>query len=71
MPELPEVESVRRGLVRRRLRGVAVARVRSSGKPLQLTRPQPLAALRRATHGHRFLDVRRLGKYLLLELDGR
>ena len=71
MPELPEVESVRRGLVRRRLRGVAVARVRSSGKPLRLARPQPLAALRRATHGHRLLDVRRVGKYLLLELDGR
>ena len=71
MPELPEVESVRRGLVRRRLRGVAVARVRSSGKPLRLARPQPLAALRRATHGHRVIDVRRIGKYLLLDLDGR
>lgn len=71
MPELPEVESVRRGLVRRRLRGVLVARVRSSGKPLRLARPQPLAALRRATHGHRITDVRRIGKYLLLDLDGR
>ena len=71
MPELPEVESVRRGLVRRRLRGVVVARVRSSGKPLRLARPQPLAALRRATHGQRITDVRRIGKYLLLDLDGR
>lgn len=71
MPELPEVESVRRGLVRRRLRGVAIARVRSSGKPLRLARPQPLAALRRATHGHRITDVRRIGKYLLVDLDGR
>ncbi|MBK9035071.1 MAG: bifunctional DNA-formamidopyrimidine glycosylase/DNA-(apurinic or apyrimidinic site) lyase [Myxococcales bacterium] len=71
MPELPEVESVRRGLVRRRLRGVAIARVRSSGLPLRLARPQPLAALRRATHGRRITDVRRLGKYLLIELDGR
>jgi formamidopyrimidine-DNA glycosylase len=71
MPELPEVESVRRALVRRRLRGVAIARVRSSGKALRLARPQPLAALRRATHGRRITDVKRLGKYLLLELDGR
>jgi formamidopyrimidine-DNA glycosylase len=71
MPELPEVESVRRGLLRRRLRGVTIARVRSSGKPLRLARPQPLAALRRAAHGRRIIDVRRVGKYLLLELDGR
>jgi formamidopyrimidine-DNA glycosylase len=53
MPELPEVESVRRGLLRRRLRGVALARVRSSGLPLRLARPQPLDALRRATRGRR------------------
>ena len=71
MPELPEVESVRRGLLRRKLRGVAIARVRSSGQALRLARPQPLAALRRATRGHRIVDVRRLGKYLLLDLDGR
>lgn len=71
MPELPEVESVRRGLVRRRLRGVAIARVRSSGKPLRLGRPQPIAALRRAVHGRHITGIRRLGKYLLIDTDGR
>ena len=70
MPELPEVESVRRGLLRRRLRGVSLARVRSSGMPLRLARPQPLAALRRATRGRAITDVRRIGKYLLIDLDG-
>lgn len=70
MPELPEVESVRRGLMRRRLRGARIARVRSSGKPLRLARPQPLTALRRATMGRRVTGLRRLGKYLLIDLDG-
>jgi formamidopyrimidine-DNA glycosylase len=70
MPELPEVESVRRGLMRRRLRGVRIARVRSSGMPLRLARPQPLTALRRATMGRRVTAVRRLGKYLLIDVDG-
>lgn len=70
MPELPEVESVRRGLVRRRLRGARIARVRSSGKPLRLARPQPLTALRRATTGRRVTELRRIGKYLLIDLDG-
>lgn len=71
MPELPEVESVRRGLMRRRLRGLKIVRVRSSGQPLRLARPQPVAALRRATHGRRITGVRRLGKYLLIDTDGR
>ncbi|MEZ4399085.1 MAG: bifunctional DNA-formamidopyrimidine glycosylase/DNA-(apurinic or apyrimidinic site) lyase [Kofleriaceae bacterium] len=71
MPELPEVESVRRGLVRRRLRGATIARVRSSGLPLRLARPQPLAALRRAARGSVITDVRRIGKYLLIDLDRR
>ena len=70
MPELPEVESVRRGLLRRKLRGALIARVRSSGKPLRLARPQPLTALRRATMGRRVTALRRIGKYLLIDLDG-
>lgn len=70
MPELPEVESVRRGLVRRRLRGARIARVRTSGKPLRLARPQPIVALRRATTGRRVTEVRRIGKYLLIDVDG-
>lgn len=70
MPELPEVESVRRGLVRQRLRGARIARVRGSGKPLRLGRAAPIVALGRATHGRTITDVRRLGKYLLLDVDG-
>jgi len=70
MPELPEVESVRRDLVRRRLRGTSVVRVRASGKPLRMNRPLPLAALARASRGRRIMAVGRKGKYLLLELDG-
>ncbi|MBZ0231532.1 MAG: bifunctional DNA-formamidopyrimidine glycosylase/DNA-(apurinic or apyrimidinic site) lyase [Deltaproteobacteria bacterium] len=70
MPELPEVESVRRDLVRRRLRGATVVRVRGSGKPLRMNKPVPMAALGRAARGRRIVDVKRLGKYLMIELDG-
>jgi formamidopyrimidine-DNA glycosylase len=70
MPELPEVESVRRALVRQRLRGVRVARVRGSGKPLRLGRPAPVVALGRATRGRAITGLRRLGKYLLIDVDG-
>ncbi len=71
MPELPEVESVRRALVRQRLRGVRIARVRGSGKPLRLGRPAPIVALGRATRGRAITGLRRLGKYLLIDTDGR
>ena len=70
MPELPEVESVRRALVRQRLRGVTIARVRGSGKPLRLGKPAPIVALGRATRGRAITGLRRLGKYLLLDTDG-
>ena len=70
MPELPEVESVRRSLERRRLRGRRIVRVRSSGQPLRMNRPQPLAALRRAARGRTITGVRRVGKYLLVDVDG-
>jgi formamidopyrimidine-DNA glycosylase len=70
MPELPEVESVRRDLVRRRLRGKRVVRVRASGKPLRMNKPVPLPALSRAARGRRVVGVNRVGKYLMVELDG-
>ncbi len=70
MPELPEVESVRRALVRQRLRGTSVARVRGSGKPLRLGRAAPVVALGRATRGRAITALRRLGKYLLIDVDG-
>lgn len=70
MPELPEVESVRRALVRQRLRGAQIARVRGSGKPLRLGRPAPIVALGRATRGRTITGLRRIGKYLLIDVDG-
>jgi formamidopyrimidine-DNA glycosylase len=70
VPELPEVESVRKALVRQRLRGVGIVRVRGSGKPLRLGRPAPIVALGRATRGRTITGIRRLGKYLLIDVDG-
>jgi formamidopyrimidine-DNA glycosylase len=70
VPELPEVESVKKALVRQRLRGVRIARVRGSGKPLRLGKPAPIVALGRATRGRTITGVRRLGKYLLVDVDG-
>lgn len=66
MPELPEVETVRRGLAPhlegRRVAGVELRLARM----LEVGRPRDLRALA----GHRFLAPRRHGKYLLLDLDG-
>jgi formamidopyrimidine-DNA glycosylase len=70
VPELPEVESVRRALVSQGLPGVQVARVRGSGKALRLGRAAPLDALGRATRGRAITELRRLGKYLLIDVDG-
>ncbi len=67
MPELPEVETVRRMLAQSVL-GRTVARVETSGLRLR----GPIAAdLSRRLAGHRFTGARRVGKYLLLDLDGR
>ncbi|MBM3306628.1 MAG: bifunctional DNA-formamidopyrimidine glycosylase/DNA-(apurinic or apyrimidinic site) lyase [Candidatus Aminicenantes bacterium] len=67
MPELPEVETIARGL-EPRLRGRAVAAVELLHRPL-LRRggPKALAALK----GRRILGVRRRGKMLFIELEGR
>lgn len=67
MPELPEVETIARGL-EPRLRGRTVAAFELLHLPL-LRRggPKALAALR----GRRILGVRRRGKMLLFELDGQ
>jgi formamidopyrimidine-DNA glycosylase len=69
VPELPEVETVRRTLapaIGRRVAGVWI-----SGLPLRLRRPVDRAALVRAAVGARLADVRRLGKYLLLDFEDR
>ena len=67
MPELPEVETVRRQLepelVGRRIESATVLDER-------LTRPEPPAALERAVAGREVTAVARRGKYLLLGLEG-
>ncbi len=72
MPELPEVETIVRTL-RPRLSGVSIEGVWSSGLPLRLARPLDLVALKRVCRAGRFANVRRRGKYILLdvECDGR
>ena len=68
MPELPEVETVRRTLAP--ALGATIATVWHSGKPLRLNRAVPVAAIRRAAGGRAITGVRRLGKYLLVDVDG-
>jgi formamidopyrimidine-DNA glycosylase len=66
MPELPEVESVARSL-RPKLVGRRVLAVESSGLPLR--RPIDLPRLKQACAGAHVEAVRRIGKYLLVELS--
>lgn len=66
MPELPEVESVARSL-RPRLVGRRVLSIETSG--LKLRRPIDRKRLERSCTGATFDAVRRIGKYLLLELS--
>ncbi len=68
MPELPEVETVRRTLMP--AIGMKVTAVWSSGLPLRLGAKVDLRALRRATRDARIAAIRRRGKYLLIDLDG-
>lgn len=67
MPELPEVETVRRQLepelVGKRIDSATVLDER-------LTRPEPPGALERAVAGREVTAVARRGKYLLLGLEG-
>lgn len=65
MPELPEVETVRRAM-QRHLLGRRITSVRTSAK--RLRQPLPTARLRRLT-GDLFTGARRRAKYLLLDLE--
>lgn len=67
VPELPEVETVRRAL-RPHLRGRGITAVRA--RVDRLRRPVQTDDLRAACVGHRFVDIRRRAKYLIAELDG-
>ena len=66
MPELPEVETVRRAL-ERHTAGLVVESVR--GRAVQLRCPLAIDRLRRRLPGHRLVSFRRRGKYLLIDLD--
>jgi formamidopyrimidine-DNA glycosylase len=67
MPELPEVETVRRQLepelVGRRIEGASVLDER-------LTRPETARSVERAVEGREVTAVARRGKYLLVGLEG-
>lgn len=69
MPELPEVETVRRTLAP--IVGATISSVWWSGKNLRLGKPLALPALRKASKGATFEAARRLGKYLILDLQDR
>src|SRR5919204_4612172 len=66
MPELPEVETVRRALDPL-LRGRSIERAEILDG--RLTAPEDPAAVAAALLGDRFSEVGRRGKYLLFELD--
>lgn len=67
MPELPEVESVRRVLAQHlpeeRIQAVL-------GEPIAMRRPLDHPALRKVLVGKRLLTPRRRSKYLLFDLEG-
>jgi formamidopyrimidine-DNA glycosylase len=66
MPELPEVESIRRGLARR-VRGDVIESVWLGEKPEPLKSPAPeiVAALEQA----RIAAIRRVGKHIVFDLE--
>lgn len=65
MPELPEVEVVRRCLLNH-LPGRTLTNLSTDGKKMRL--PVPVKALKSLT-GSRITDIRRRAKYLLIEMD--
>lgn len=69
MPELPEVETIRRTLAP--IVGAYIESTWWSGKNLRLNTPLDLRGLRKACKGAQIEAVRRLGKYLLLDLVDR
>src|SRR4051812_6033779 len=68
MPELPEVETIVRGLAPR-LRGRRIESVWWSGQPLHLRRAVDLRGLRAVAVGHAIAGVRRIGKFILVAVD--
>lgn len=68
VPELPEVETLRRDLLPR-VQGTRIDGFWTSGKALRLARPLPVADLRKASVGQTVRDIRRWGKYLIIDTD--
>ena len=66
MPELPEVEVVRRGLLRH-LPGRTITGFRQSGKKLRT--PIPAAQIRKYLVGASVIDINRRAKYLLIDFS--
>mgnify|MGYP001817444974 CR=1 FL=1 len=66
MPELPEVETVRRVLALA-LPGRRVVAV--NGRSIAMRRPLEVERIEAIVSGRRFLEPRRRGKYLLLDLE--
>jgi len=66
MPELPEVETVRRSLALE-VPGLSIVAV--GGRSINMRRPLEVERLATLATGRRFLEPRRRGKYLLLDLD--
>ena len=66
MPELPEVETVRRAL-ERHATGLTIEGVR--GQSIQLRRRLDITGLRRRLPGRRLAAFRRRAKFLLVDLD--
>ena len=66
MPELPEVETVRRGL-QPVMEGARITQVETRRPDLRFPLPENLAA---ALNGRRIAALGRRAKYLLVELDG-
>lgn len=69
MPELPEVETVRRTLAP--IVGARISTTWWSRKNLRLDTPVDLKSLRKACRGAEIESVRRLGKYILINLRSR
>ena len=67
MPELPEVETIRRGL-EPELVGAKITGLWTSGKPLRLARPLDAKGLRAAVVDHRIDGLRRRAKYMLMDV---
>ena len=65
MPELPEVETTRRGLLKH-LKGRRISKVEVRRFDLRFPIPKNL---QKSLVGHKIIDVRRRAKYLLIDLD--